>query len=68
MAIGHAFLLFSFFPVPYSVFSSVFRVQPSADPDPISTQSCLNRSSIAGGHNHETPDIHQQDSSYREAQ
>jgi hypothetical protein len=34
---------------------------------PIQTQSRLNRSSMAGARNHVTPDIHQQDSSYREA-
>ncbi len=59
MAIGHAFF-----------HSSVFRVQlrnPRSVPQPIAAQSRLNRSSIAPGHNHEIPEIHQQDSSYREA-
>jgi len=64
---GHGPCLFSFFLFSrdrYSVFRSLSRVQPL----PILTQACLNRSSIAGGHNHEIPEIHQQDSSYREAQ
>jgi hypothetical protein len=59
MAIGHAFSTRR-----YSLFSPDFRVLPSADPDSISPQSVFNR----WGHNHEIPEIHQQDSSYREAQ
>jgi len=53
------FVNFLFFPDLYFVFSSVFRVQPSIDPDLISLQSVFDR----WGPDYETPDMHQQDSS-----
>jgi len=56
MAMGHAFFLFLFPLLPISIPPSAF------------SRSRINSGSIVPGHNHEIPEIHQQDSSYREAQ